>query len=90
MSKTNVDRFEEIKKKRNWISDKLIHYVDIVFGLVVGQSIIRNIDLIQNPLKYFFAFLALIVVISTVTLSWIGYHKSMYNYPYKAETISIR
>jgi len=90
MSKTNADRFEEIKKKRNWISDKLIHYVDIVFGLVVGQSIIRNLDLILNPLKYFFAFLALIVIISTVTLSWIGYHKSMYNYPYKVETISIR
>lgn len=80
-----------IEDKRKWISDKLVQFVNIVFGAVIGQSILHNIKLIQNPAGYPFQFLALIVVIVTVALSWIGYHKSMYKYPYKAaDILSIR
>jgi len=79
---------KEIETKTKWISDRLIQYVDIVFGVVVGQSLIRNKDLLSNPLSFPFASLALFIVLSTVTLSWMGYHKSMYKYPYKAERIS--
>jgi 5'(3')-deoxyribonucleotidase len=78
-----------IEEKRKWISDRLIQFVDIVFGVVVGQSILRNIELINKPLSFPFAMLALFVVITTVSLSWIGYHKSMYKYPYKADIYSI-
>ncbi len=81
---------KEMEDKRKWISDKLIQYVDILFGVVVGQSIIKYIDLIRNPTLYPFAFIALIVVIITVTLSWIGYHKSLYKYPYTAEILTIK
>jgi 5'(3')-deoxyribonucleotidase len=79
---------KKLAKKRRWTSDKLVQYVDIVFGVVVGQSIIRYIDLIQNPLSHSFASTALLVVIITVGLSWIGYHKSMYDFPYKADNLS--
>lgn len=89
MALTNKDRFEDTKKKRGWISDRLIQYVDIVFGLVVGQSIIRYIDIIRYPKGNPFVFTALCVVIITIALSWIGYHKSMYNYPYKSEGLRV-
>ena len=79
-----------IEEKRKWISDRLIQFVDILFGVVVGQSILRNLELLKKPWDFPFAFIAALVVIITVTLSWIGYHKSMYKYPYKAEILSIK
>lgn len=78
----------KLEKKRRSVSDKLVQYVDIVFGVAVGQSIIRYINLIQNPLLHLFASTALLLVILTVGLSWVGYHKSMYEFPYKADNLS--
>lgn len=81
---------KKLETKRRWISDTMVQYVDIVFGVAVGQSIIGYIDVIRSPLVYPFAFIALVIVILTVTLSWIGYHKSMYDYPYKALSLSFK
>jgi 5'(3')-deoxyribonucleotidase len=80
----------KLQDRRKWLSDRLIQYVDIVFAVVIGQAIVRNIDLVRHPLSLPFAALALFVVIGTVTLSWIGYHKSMYEYPYQADLRSVR
>jgi hypothetical protein len=81
---------KQMEDKRKWISDKLIQYVDILFGVVVGQSIVHNMDLIKQPRSYPFAILAWFVVTITVTLSWLGYHKSLYKYPYTAEVLSVK
>jgi 5'(3')-deoxyribonucleotidase/uncharacterized membrane protein len=80
-----TNNFDSLKEKRKWISDRLLAYVNIVFAFVVGQTITRNVELLAKPWTYPFAFVALVVVFITVSLSWFGYHKSMYKYPYKAE-----
>jgi hypothetical protein len=70
-----------------WVSDKFLQFVDIVFGVVVAQGFSRYSDLILHPLSSPLQTLALAVVYLTTTLSWIGYHRSMHRFPYDTRSM---
>src|SRR5688572_25305504 len=74
-------RVEEPEPDR-WVSDRFVQFVDIVFGVVVVQGLVKYSDLILDPSVSWFAFVGLIGVYVLTTLSWVGYHLSMNQYPY--------
>lgn len=66
------------------ISDHLVRLVQILFALVIGQSLLLYREVIVNvfAFQYWVAAAALLVVYLTTILSWIGYHRSMERNPY--------
>ncbi len=60
--------------------------VDIVFAVVVGQSITTYTDLLFPPSVTSLAFWALLGVYASVILSWIGYHLLLQHSPYQVRT----
>lgn len=74
------------KQDNQWVSDRFVQFVDIVFGVVVVQGFVRYDWLILDPFSSWFTFLALLSLYVVTTLSWIGYHKSMVTYPYQTES----
>ncbi len=63
------------------ISRNLVALVDIVFAVVVAQSLIRYEEIIFRP-TWGLSFASIVLVYFTVVLSWVDYHVSMDRYPY--------
>ncbi len=66
------------------ISDQLVRLVQIVFGLVLAQSLLLYRDVIVHPVAkgHWVAALALVTVYVTTVLSWIDWHVAMEARPY--------
>jgi len=64
------------------LSDKLTSFVNILFGVVIGQSVSRYSDLIFHP-SWTLPWIALLILYVIVILSWIGYHRALLTYPYR-------
>lgn len=66
------------------ISDQLVRLVQIVFGLVLAQSLLLHRDIIIHPFSggNWLAALALVTVYVTTVLSWIDWHVTMELRPY--------
>jgi|GEM_PF-3717852 len=73
--------------RSQWVSERFIQFVDIVFGVVVAQGFVRYFDLIINPGSSWFAFCVLVSAYIVIILSWIGYHQSISRYPYEVRTV---
>lgn len=61
------------------ISDQLVRLVQIIFGLVVAQSLALYRDVVVHPASdgHWLAALALATVYITTALSWIDWHVTM-------------
>lgn len=70
------------------LSDKLTAFVNILFGVVIGQSISNYSDLILHP-SLSLPFFALLTLYVTVILSWAGYHRALLRYPYRYSTVGL-
>ena len=70
------------------ISDHLVRLVQILFGLVVTQSLLLYRDLLLHPFGqgHWIAFLALVSVCVAVVWSWLDWHEMMARNPYKVRT----
>lgn len=66
------------------ISDQLVRLVQIVFGLVLAQSLLLHRDIVVQPFSgaNWVATLALAAVYITTVLSWIDWHVTMEMRPY--------
>lgn len=66
------------------ISDQLVRLVQIVFGLVLAQSLLLHRDVVVDPfsIRNLVATLALGAVYVTTVLSWIDWHVTMELRPY--------
>src|ERR1035437_1469155 len=66
------------------ISDQLVRLVQIVFGLVLAQSLLLHRDIVVHPFSgaNWVAALALSAVYITTILSWIDWHITMEMRPY--------
>src|ERR1039457_4550543 len=66
------------------ISDQLVRLVQIVFGLVLAQSLLLHRDLVVHPFSvpHLVAVSALAAVYVTTVLSWIDWHVTMELRPY--------
>lgn len=73
------------------ISDQLVRLIQIVFGLVLAQSLLLYKEVILHPLdeNHWISLLALSTVFVTTMMSWIDWHITMelrpYNFDYKNE-----
>ena len=63
------------------VSGNLVALVDIVFAVVIAESLIRYEDIIFRP-TWGLSFASIMLVYFTVVLSWVDYHVSMDKYPY--------
>ena len=66
------------------ISGNLVALVDIVFAVVIAESLIRYEDIIFRP-TWGLSFASIMLVYFTVVLSWVDYHVSMDKYPYNRD-----
>jgi 5'(3')-deoxyribonucleotidase len=57
-------------------------FVEIIFAVVIGASILQFRDLLFPPSLYSSNFWALFVAYFTAIASWFGWHKSTTEYPY--------
>jgi 5'(3')-deoxyribonucleotidase len=66
------------------VSEQLVRLVQITFGLVLGQSLIRYSAVLTDPFSYEHrvALIALITVYYTTVMSWIDWHNTMEHMPY--------
>jgi 5'(3')-deoxyribonucleotidase len=65
------------------ISDNLVRLVQVVFGLVVAQSLLLYRSVIVAPgSPHYLAAVALLVIYATTVLSWIDWHRTMEFNPY--------
>ena len=66
------------------ISEQLVRLVQIVFGLVLAQSLLLHRDIVVHPFSAgnWIAALALAAVYITTVLSWIDWHVTMEMRPY--------
>jgi hypothetical protein len=66
------------------ISDQLVRLVQIIFGLVLAQSLLIHRDVIVQPVarQNWIPMLALFTVYVTTVLSWIDWHVTMELRPY--------
>lgn len=65
------------------VSDNLIRLVQVMFGLVVAQSLLLYRDVVVNPgHPHSVAFLALVVIYAVTITSWIDWHISVERCPY--------
>ncbi len=66
------------------LSDKIVRLIQVLFGVILAQGILRNSELITSP----FATANLVATIGFVSLyfttvrSWIDWHLTMTKYPY--------
>lgn len=68
-------------RKNQGLSDSYAALVDIVFAVVIGESVVRYGSWLLPP-RPSVALLALGGVYVTVILSWTGYHRSLLKFPY--------
>lgn len=68
------------------LSYSVHNLVDIVFAVVVGQSVTTYSDLLFPPKVSSLAFWALLGVYASIILSWIGYHYLLQHSPYEVQT----
>lgn len=66
------------------ISDQLVRLVQVVFGLVLAQSLLLHRDVVLHPATQanWLSVLALATVFVTTVLSWIDWHVTMEARPY--------
>jgi len=69
--------------------DRMVELVTIVFGVVVAESFARYSWCIIRPGSCLTTFLGLILVLFIIALSWVGYHRSVEQYPYKTGLLSV-
>ena len=66
------------------LSDKIVRLIQVLFGVILAQGILRNSDLVTSP----FAAANIVATIGFVSLyfttvrSWIDWHLTMTKYPY--------
>jgi hypothetical protein len=70
------------RTERQKTSERFGQFVTVVFGLVISQGLTKYTSVVLDPSVSGFQFCALIGVFATTILSWIGYTRSMYKYPY--------
>jgi uncharacterized HAD superfamily protein len=72
------------------LSDHLVRLVQIVFGLVVTQSLVLYREVVTDPFGngHWMALLALASVYMAVIWSWFDWHEMMARLPYKVRTKS--
>jgi len=77
------DALASLERERR-ISDQLVRLVQIVFGLVVAQSLFLYREVITDPFSpaHRSALVALLAVFLTTVLSWIDWHITMELHPY--------
>jgi len=70
--------------KNAWVSDQLVRLVQIVFALVLAQSLFLFRGVVTHPLEAGnrVATLALVAVFTTTVLSWVDWHTTMVFSPY--------
>lgn len=73
--------------REDWVSDKFVQFVDILFGFVVGQGFVKYTSLLLDPSSEWFSWWALVGIYTVVILSWISYHRAMSQYSYATEKI---
>lgn len=66
------------------ISDQLVRLIQVIFGIVLAQSLGRYDTVILSPFSknHILAFCALITVFTATILSWIDWHITMEKRPY--------
>src|SRR6266516_7081546 len=75
---------DKMKGVRFWIdpiSESFVRLIDIIFGVIMAQGFVIYRARITNPSPSI-ANGSLLLVYTTIILSWIGYHKSIVGYPY--------
>jgi hypothetical protein len=71
------------------ISESLIIFVDIIFGVVIAESFAQYHDSLFHPsLPPSPIFAGLLTVYIVTVMSWIGYHSSVTKYPYKNSNLA--
>lgn len=76
------------QERIKWLSERYVQFVDIVFGVVIAfglveyKNLIKQVFVLEAPL---FPFTTLLGIYLITSFSWIGYHKSMYEFPYRFE-----
>jgi len=63
------------------LSESFVRLIDIMFGLTITQGFVIYRDNITTP-SLSVENISLLLVYSTIVLSWIGYHGSILRYPY--------
>jgi len=63
------------------ISESSVRLVDVVFAVIIGQSLVLVRDKIVSP-DLSLGTGSLVLVYLTIILSWVGYHLSIMTYPY--------
>lgn len=66
------------------VSDQLVRLIQVIFGIVLAQSLVRYDTVILAPFSrnHFLAFCGLITVFTATILSWIDWHITMEKRPY--------
>jgi 5'(3')-deoxyribonucleotidase len=74
------------------VSDHLVRLIQIVFGLVVAQSLVLSRGVLLNPLteQNRVSALATFAVYVMTVLSWIDWHATVTNYPYNLSSYNKR
>ena len=70
-------------EQSNKLSERLVQFVGIVFAVVVAESFVRYSSLIMHPATSPLGFVGLLAVYLTIISSWVRYHRSALEYPYK-------
>lgn len=74
------------------VSDHLVRLIQIVFGLVIAQSLVLSRDVLLDPLaeEHRVSALATFAVYVMTVLSWIDWHATVTNYPYNLSSYNKR
>jgi len=66
------------------VSDQLVRLIQVIFGIVLAQSLVRYDTVILSPFSknHILAFCGLITVFTATILSWIDWHITMEKRPY--------
>ncbi len=82
-SPTLIREDAQMSQKQEKVSDQMITLIQVIFGFVLAQAFAGYSVVVLSPWAHVVAFAALVAIFITTILSWIDWHTTMVEMPYK-------